>query len=177
MTNETAPPLLSVEEATARLLSPGSPFELAEESVLGETMQVYKNRARSLRDLLARSADHGDNEYLVFSDGRRWSFAEHLADVASIAAGLRERYDIQPGDRVAILAANAPEWILAYWATVSLGGVVIAGLVEDLAEQQRALQLPVLGGRSRQSTGQFEVAGPVGSMGGVVHHGRCSTRA
>ncbi len=126
MPNESAPSLLSVEEATARLLSPGSPFELTEETVLGEAMQVYKNRAHSLRELLARSADHGDNEYLVFSDGRRWSFAEHLADVGSVAAGLRERFDIQPGDRVAILAANAPEWILAYSATVSLGGVVIA---------------------------------------------------
>ena len=38
-----APALLSLEEASARLLSPGSPFELTEEEVLGETMQVYKN--------------------------------------------------------------------------------------------------------------------------------------
>lgn len=126
MPNDASPPLLSVEEATARLLSPGSPFELTEEVVLGERMQVYKNRARSLRDLLAMSAAHGGEEYLVFSDGRRWSFEEHLADVASVAAGLRDRYDIEHGDHVAILAANAPEWILAYWAIVSLGGVVIA---------------------------------------------------
>ncbi|MCA9504307.1 MAG: acyl--CoA ligase [Myxococcales bacterium] len=116
----------TVEEATARLLSPGSPFELVEETVLGERMQVYKNRARSLRDLLAQSAAHGDKEYLVFSDGRRWSYAEHLADVASVAAALREQYGIGHGDRVAILAANAPEWILSYWALVSLGAVVIA---------------------------------------------------
>ena len=39
-----APPLLSLEEATERLLSPGSPFELTRETVLGESMQVYKNR-------------------------------------------------------------------------------------------------------------------------------------
>jgi acyl-CoA synthetase (AMP-forming)/AMP-acid ligase II len=123
----TAPPsLLSHEEATERLLAPGSPFELTEEVVLGETMHVYKNRARSLRELLERSADHGDKDYIVFSDGRRWSYAEHLADVASLAAGFRERYDIQAGDHVAILAANAPEWILSYWATVSLGAVVIS---------------------------------------------------
>jgi acyl-CoA synthetase (AMP-forming)/AMP-acid ligase II len=89
-------------------------------------MDVYKTRVHSLRELLANSAVHGDKEYLVFSDGRRWTYEAHLRDVASVAAALRERYDIQPGDHVAILAANMPEWILSYWATVSLGAVVIA---------------------------------------------------
>jgi long-chain acyl-CoA synthetase len=121
-----APTLLSIEGATQRLLSPGSPFELAEEVVLGETMQVYKTRARSLREILERSSAHGDKDYIVFSDGRRWTYADHLADVASVAAALKERYDVQKGDHVAILAANAPEWILTYWATVSLGAVVIS---------------------------------------------------
>lgn len=121
-----APALLSFEEASARLLSPGSPFELAQEEVLGEKMSVYKNRHRSLRQMLEQSAAHGDKDYMVFSDGRRWTYREHLADVASIAAAFRERYDIQKGDHVAILAANAPEWVLSYWATVSLGAVVIS---------------------------------------------------
>lgn len=118
--------LLTLEEADRRLQAPGSLFELAREDVLGESMLVYKRRARSLRDLLAGSAAHADKDYIVFSDGRRWSYREHLRDVASVAAGLRERYGIGHGDRVAILAANLPEWILSYWATVSLGGVVIA---------------------------------------------------
>ena len=124
--SETTPALLSFDEATERLLSKGSPFELAEEEVLGETMQVYKNRMRSLRDMLEQSAAHGDKDYMVFSDGRRWTYAEHLADVASVAAAFREQYGIGKGDHVAILAANAPEWVLSYWAAVSLGAVVIS---------------------------------------------------
>lgn len=121
-----APALLPFDEATARLLSAGSPFELTEEVVLGETMSVYKTRVRSLREMLEQSAVHGNKDYIVFSDGRRWSYTQHLADVASVAAALREQYDVQKGDHVAILAANAPEWILSYWATVSLGAVVIS---------------------------------------------------
>lgn len=124
--SDEAPALLSLEEADARLQAPGSPFELAEEEVLGEKMLVYKNRARSLRQLLEQSAAHGDKDYMVFSDGRRWTYAQHLADVASVAAAFRDRYGIGKGDHVAILAANAPEWILSYWATVSLGAVVIS---------------------------------------------------
>ena len=122
-TRQTSPspapaPRMTLEEADRRLQAKGGPFELTREDVLGQSMQVYKNRARSLRELLAASSAHGDKEYIVFSDGRRWTYRAHLRDVASVAAGLRDRYQIGHGDHVAILAANTPEWILTYWATV-----------------------------------------------------------
>ena len=53
------------------------------------------------------------------------TFAEHERAVASVAAALRDRYGVQPGDRVAILAANCPEWIVTFWATVSLGAIAV----------------------------------------------------
>lgn len=126
MSDEVAPTLPSWEEACAQLTGPGGPFEVVEDDVLGETMRVYKNRASSLRELLERSRAFSDADYLVFSDGRRWSYADHLRDVGSVAAALRDVHGIGKGDRVAILAANSPEWILTFWATVSLGGVVVA---------------------------------------------------
>ncbi len=106
-----------------QLLSPGSPFEVVEEEVFGERLPVFKQRKRSLREMVDESAALGDAEYVV-NDHRRITYAEHALLVASIAAGLRERYGIQPGDRVALLAANCPEFILTFWATVSLGGIV-----------------------------------------------------
>ncbi len=112
-------------DVRARLTGPGGPFEIVEEEVLGERMRVFKNRARSLRDLLRSSAAHGDREHLVHGE-RRVSFAQHLAQVASVAAALRERHGIEKGDRVALLAANCAEWPVAFWATVSLGGILSA---------------------------------------------------
>jgi len=109
----------------ARLTAPGGPFEVVEEEVLGERMGVFRARAPSLRALLAESAARGDAEYLVIDDGRRWSYAEHARRVAALAAALRQRHGIGPGDRVAILAANGPEWIHAFWAIVSLGAVCV----------------------------------------------------
>ena len=38
---------------------------------------------------------------------------------------LREEYGVEPGDRVAILAANCPEWIVTFWAAVSLGAIAV----------------------------------------------------
>jgi acyl-CoA synthetase (AMP-forming)/AMP-acid ligase II len=109
----------------ARLTGPGGPFEIVLEAVLGERMPVFKNRARSLRDLLRASAAHRDREYLVHGE-RRIGYGQHLAHVASVAAALRDRYGVAKGDRVAILAANCAEWPIAFWATVSLGGIVAA---------------------------------------------------
>jgi acyl-CoA synthetase (AMP-forming)/AMP-acid ligase II len=109
----------------AKLTGPGGPFELVEEPVLGERMHVFRQRARSLRELLAASAAHGEREHLVH-DAKRVTFAQHLAQVGSVAAALRDRYGIAHGDRVAILAANCAEWPVAFWATVSLGGIVAA---------------------------------------------------
>ena len=42
-----------------------------------------------------------------------------------MAAAFRDRYDVQPGDRVAILGANCPEWVITFWATISLGAVAV----------------------------------------------------
>jgi len=113
------------DEVRAQLTGPGGPFELIEETVLGETMQVFKSRERSLRELLQTSALHGDKPYMVLGD-RRISYAEHVRLVASVARALQEKYAIGPGDRVAILAANRPEWVITFWATISLGGIVSA---------------------------------------------------
>ena len=109
----------------AKLTGPGGPFEIAEEDVLGERVRVFKHRARSLRDLLRASSAHGEREYLVH-DGKRVTYAQHLAQVASAARALRERYGVAKGERVAVLAANCAEWPVAFWATVSLGGIVSA---------------------------------------------------
>jgi acyl-CoA synthetase (AMP-forming)/AMP-acid ligase II len=113
------------EEILDRLTAPGAPFEIVEEEVLGERMPVFRNRRRSLRELLAASAAFGERDYVVHGE-RRISYADHLRQVASIACALRDLYGVRPGDRVAILAENCPEWILAFWATTSLGASVAA---------------------------------------------------
>ncbi|HUP75746.1 MAG TPA: class I adenylate-forming enzyme family protein [Acidimicrobiales bacterium] len=105
------------------LTGPGAPFEITEEIVLGERMPVFKNRPRSARELLVDSARHGDLCYVVIGD-QRLSYDEHLQRVAAFAQVLRDEFGVAPGDRVAILAANSAEWIIAFWATLSIGGVV-----------------------------------------------------
>lgn len=106
------------------LTGPGGAFELTNENVLGTRLPVFKNRAKSLAEIIATSVEHGDRDYIVTAD-RRISFTEHRDQVAALATAMREEYGVSKGDRVAIAAANTPEWILAFWATVSLGAVTV----------------------------------------------------
>jgi len=106
------------------LCGPGGPFELVEEFVLGERLRVFRHRASSLRNLLEASAAFGSREYIVCGD-RRLTYADHLRAVASVAQTLQQRYGVGKGDRVGILAANHPEWIVTFWAAVSLGAVAV----------------------------------------------------
>lgn len=116
----------SVADIEAELVGPGGAFEIGVEEVLGESLKVFKSRNRSLREIVESSANHGDNEYIV-CEGQRISFRQHLARVSAVAHQLRDSYDVKPGDRVAILADNHPQWIITFWATVSIGAIC-AGL-------------------------------------------------
>ncbi|MFJ3709668.1 AMP-binding protein [Streptomyces sp. NBC_01387] len=103
---------------------PGEPFELVDEEVLGARMPVFKNRRRALHELLADSLRHGESDYVVTTD-ERLTFTGHAALVSSLAESLRTDHGVRKGDRVAIAAANSPEWIMSFWAAVSIGAVAV----------------------------------------------------
>jgi acyl-CoA synthetase (AMP-forming)/AMP-acid ligase II len=123
MTTSTDPQAAALAVMTG-LTGPGGPFELAREDVLGVGMTVFRNRHRCLGEVLVDSLQHGDRDYVVTADSRL-SFAEHAAQVASLARVLREEHGVGQGDRVAILAANGPEWIVSFWAAVATGAIAV----------------------------------------------------
>jgi long-chain acyl-CoA synthetase len=122
MTMEVAELMAQLRE---RLTAPGSLFETVEQDVRGETMSVFRHRARSLRELLEASSRFEDRLYLVDGDVRL-SFKEHLAHVDAVALRLQEELRVQPGERVALFCANHWEWVVCYSALVSLGAIPAA---------------------------------------------------
>ena len=117
---------MTPEEAQATVLGPGGDFEIVRENVLGTDLPVFTNRRRALGELLDQAAErYGEAEHLVYQN-RRISFAEHREIARACAAGLRDRYGITGGDRVAILGANSPDWLHAFWGTTLAGGVTAA---------------------------------------------------
>lgn len=92
-----------------RLTGAGGAFEIVEQDVCRVCMPVLADRERALAQLLVQSRAYGDADYLVTDDGRL-SFRQHFQAVASLACALSTQFGIGKGDRVAIIAANAPEW-------------------------------------------------------------------
>lgn len=105
------------------LTAPGQIFEIETLEVRGSSMRAYKHAPASLRDIWLGTAAFEDREYLIYQDERH-TYAQSHALTASIANWLSEQ-GVQPGDRVAIAMRNYPEWMLAYWAVVSMGAVVV----------------------------------------------------
>ena len=67
---------------------------------------------------LERAARADPQAAAVFHGTRVWAtYGELAARVARLARGLRERAGLQPGERVAIVMENAPEYLEALYAT------------------------------------------------------------
>jgi len=112
-----------LKQARAELTAPGAPFEVVQVEVRGIRIKTYANAPGSLRDIWIGSAAHGDLEYLVYAD-ERLTYTESHRQVAGLANWLIGQ-GVEPGDRVAIAMRNYPEWMLAYWASISVGAAVV----------------------------------------------------
>ncbi|WP_025347756.1 class I adenylate-forming enzyme family protein [Nocardia nova] len=119
-----ADPQAFAARITADLTGPGGPFEMGVEEVLGAPIPLMRNRRRSMADLFHAAAAWGDHDYLVTAD-RRLTFAEHGAAATALARGLAERYGVGKADRIGILAANTPEWVMTFWAAQLLGAIPV----------------------------------------------------
>lgn len=116
---------MNYAEACAMLEAPGAMFEIAEETVLGQQVPVFKQRERSMREkVLAATLAHADKEFLVFGD-QRISYREFGELVWGSAHGLTHQHRMEKGDRIGILAFNRPEWLIAMFGATSAGGIAV----------------------------------------------------
>jgi long-chain acyl-CoA synthetase len=113
------------DEVVAAVTGPGGPFEIVDGEIRGQKMKVFKNTPPSLRALFDTARNRGDATFLVYED-ERISFEQVMERVDALAAALVERYDIQPGDRVAIGMRNYPEWVISFAAITSIGAISVS---------------------------------------------------
>jgi long-chain acyl-CoA synthetase len=112
-------------EIEAELIGAGGAFEVVTESVGGIEMKVYKDRLPHLRAIAEAAMLRGDDrEFLVYGE-QRIGFGTFFARANAVSAALHNDGDVGPGDRVAVLSANNPEWCLTFWATVDLGAILV----------------------------------------------------
>src|ERR1700733_499065 len=97
---------------------------MEELTIRGVPTRTWKNAPPSLRAVLDLSLQHGDATFLVYED-ERTTFAEHYRIACSLAHRLQHAFGVEPGDRVAIVMRNLPEWVMAFWAATLAGAIVV----------------------------------------------------
>ena len=117
-------PSLTVAEGDAELTAPGQLFEIDEVVIRGVPTRVWKSAPASLRAVLELSLAHADHDFLVYED-ERTTFGQHYRIAATLARRLGDRFGVAKGDRVAIAMRNLPEWVMAFWAIVVAGAIVV----------------------------------------------------
>jgi O-succinylbenzoic acid--CoA ligase len=97
---------------------------LRTEAHFGRVVRCFAERPASLNALWTGAvASRAEAEALVWSAGRL-TYAELDARCARVAGGLARR-GIGAGDRIAILCANEPEFVVALLAALRLGAIAV----------------------------------------------------
>jgi long-chain acyl-CoA synthetase len=111
-------------EVTATLTVPGGSFEMEEVVIRGIPTRTWKTAPATLRSVFELSALHGDKDFLIYED-ERVTFEKNFRNVAAVGRQLVDRFGVRPGDRVAIAMRNLPDWVTAFWATITVGAVAV----------------------------------------------------
>ena len=115
---------MTITEATEEILRTNPMFAVGEEVIAGVATRVWKACPPSLRAILEGSRGYGPATFLVYED-ERMTFAEHFLEVAALSRVLVSDLGLRPGDRVAIVMRNIPEWVISFWAAAAVGAVIV----------------------------------------------------
>ncbi len=114
-------PAMSIAQAHAALTAPGAPFEMEVIAPEGRPVRAWKGGPRTLVELAMVGKSYGQRTFLVHEDERvsydAFFRAAHAFAVDLIARG------VKPGDRVAIVMRNLPEWPVAFFGAAMAGAV------------------------------------------------------
>jgi long-chain acyl-CoA synthetase len=103
--------------------------------------EIIENRKLTLPALFAQSLkSFGDRDAMALVGQKPKTYHEIHREVKALVAFL-ENIDIKPGDKIAILSNNTPNWAVAYYAITFMGAVAVPLLPEFLpAEIQNTLE-------------------------------------
>jgi fatty-acyl-CoA synthase len=78
-----------------------------------------------LSDLIARNADFTPDKIALRFAGRSLTYAQLAARIAAAARALKSQLGVGRGDRIAILAANHPDYLVLLYACARLGALLV----------------------------------------------------
>ena len=113
--------VLTRAEAIAEVTATGT-YELVEKDIRGVPCRVFVNAPQNLHALF--NSNRSDNEFYIY-ENERYTFEDMYQRGAKLGRFLVEELGIEKGDRVAISLRNYPEWVIAFEAVTSIGGIAM----------------------------------------------------
>jgi long-chain acyl-CoA synthetase len=99
----------------------------------------YRACPNLVRMFLDQAARLGDKPLLWAKRNgawQAWSWRQSEAEVRRLASGL-VALGVKPGDRVALIAENRPEWVIADLAIMAAGAIAVPAYVTNTVEDHR----------------------------------------
>ncbi len=93
----------------------------------------------SLASIITESARRFPRERALISDDKYWTYLDLRNQALSVGAALRES-GVKPGDPVALMCGNRPEFTLSYFGILAAGAIVVS-LNNLLVAEEVAYQL------------------------------------
>ncbi|WP_439357258.1 ATP-dependent acyl-CoA ligase [Bradyrhizobium sp. DASA03007] len=87
-------------------------------------VELFPPCDRVLSTILARQAERYDDRVLLVAGQTRWTYAQTAAIAAASAQTLIEA-GIKPGDRVALMCSNRPQFLQVYLGCAWLGAITV----------------------------------------------------
>lgn len=116
--------MADLDQITAELMAPGSPFEVVGLARPDGDVKVFKNAPAHLSALFEAAHAHDDKEFAIHNE-QRLSYRTFLDQADNLAAWLVQNAELQPGQSVAIVMRNSIEWLQAFVAITRAGGVAV----------------------------------------------------
>ena len=118
------PGIAAFEKLVTDLTAPGQPFELNTVEVGSASYRNYASAPQNLGTYFSFMLNHAGKDFAVYRD-ERYTFEQAYENASAFAAALQQHYGVVPGDRVAIVSRNNPQWMMAFIAIVSIGAVAV----------------------------------------------------
>ncbi|WP_020105882.1 class I adenylate-forming enzyme family protein [Nocardia sp. 348MFTsu5.1] len=116
--------IATYREIEHELTAVEAPFETVEIAGSGGVIRSYRHVPENFYDVAEAIEEQFADNMLTVSP-HAWTYGEVFARARRLAAALEDRYGIGPGDRVGIMMANQPYYLVSLLAITRIGAVAV----------------------------------------------------
>lgn len=116
--------LLRLQQFMGQAVGPNGRFTIKDDPKRG---RYFAKATQTMYEFFYQSftAPSVQNKTFIVYEDQRYTYAQSWDIIVSLGCELRFKFQVNPGDRVAIASKNSPEWCFSYIAAVLIGAIAV----------------------------------------------------